>query len=572
MNATTNRGRVPVLLVTFVAIAALLCLPMIGPSNGKRPHSNAERRIASAAPKSLTLAVYHENLAGVGRLDDYVIPAHLKPLFAGLEGRYVEVVTPNLGWTEWALGPIVLQHIDAVRPLPSPPIEIDINVRRTVADELSVDVFLSLKNTSNEPVTVDANYVQLGFLSDRTDLSNADLEGGWSFISEGTGYTAKQILYGGSPSFAFEGFYGAPFTDYFEGVRRDIVGAPGYRSRSEPVSRFRLLPNESVPFWWRESQARPGRHEVAVRYSHYVPEARSYIPIRAWKLIDVPLPREKTVPEPLKIRATVTTEVAAGFPSVDGAWTRLHKVDGRLINESGRERHIFAQGYSAEYMENYGADEVNSWGLCLPGEIVLYGENGELVKGLVDWSTSSEAYDLRTIDSEGIHFHFWVWERNPLRSSRVAWIEFATITDAGPEKIMIANDIPFWELPNPEWGPAVEGIRCRILPKQERYSTHGEIRLGFEIDSERQRMDVIHPHVELVIDGESIPLFDAKDWTFPRRFSVSVPEQMTITPGRHKFQVKIHGEPGAYTSRDGHYFRTFEGTLISNELDLEVGE
>ncbi len=127
-------------------------------------------------------------------------------------------------------------------------------------------------------------------------------------------------------------------------------------------------------------------------------------------------------------------------------------------------------------------------------------------------------------------------------------------------------------LSKPEWGPAVEGIRCRILPKPERYSTHDEIRLELEIDSERQRMDVIHPHVELVINGKSMPLFDAKDWTFPWRFPLSLPDRMTITPGRHKFQVKIHGNPGTHTSPDGRYFRTFEGTLISNELDLEFVE
>ena len=45
-----------------------------------------------------------------------------------------------------------------------------------------------------------------------------------------------------------------------------------------------------------------------------------------------------------------------------------------------------------------------------------------------------------------------------------------------------------------------------------------------------------------------MPLFDAKDLTFPWRFPLSLPDRMTITPGRHKFQVKIHGNPGTYTS------------------------
>ena len=539
-------------------------------------------RTANVGPKSITRAVYHENLAGVGRLDDFVIPAHLKPRFASFEGKYVEIETPDLGWTEWANGPIVLQDIDDIRPLPPPPVEIDVNVQRTSADEQSVDVVFSFTNTSHAPVTIATNYVQIGFLDYRADLPNRNRDEDSSDISKDNGYTVRQILYGGTPSIPLEGFSGMQFQNYFDGIRRELCGADGHPAsmRSDPScgTAFLLLPKESVPYFWRASVAKPGRRELAIRYSHYVPETRSYIPIRAWKTIDVPLPREQSFPNPLTIRATVTTELATDH--CQGDWYKRHQIEGRLINDTGRPRHIFAKAWPTKDVEQWRAETLAAAGLCLPGEVLLYGENGELVAGSVDWRVPDGACTRRTIGPEGIPFRFQVWQgANTRGPPPIDRIEFWTIADAGLEKLTVAKDIPFVEFPEPAWGPTVEGIRCRIRPLRERYSIGDEIRFGFEVESDQKESEVLHPHFDLSYDGQLVQWSGASDWTFPWRncffpFRIGLPlrDEVKVTPGRHKLQVTVHGNPGTYTDAKGREYRTFEGTLVSNELEIEVVE
>ena len=444
MKNQIKRGRPAVLMLVLISTGLVFFCVMRRPKDETGGRPSTQGNTANVKPKSITRAVYHENLAGVGRLDDYIIPAHLKPRFDRFEGQYVEVETPDLGWTEWANCPIVLQDIDAIRPLPPPPVEIDVNVQRSSADEQSVDVVFSLTNTSNAPVTIATNYVQIGFLDYRADRANRNLDENSSDISKEHGYSVRQILYGGTPSSPFDGFTGMQFQNYLDGIRRELCGADGYpvSMRSDPYcgSKFLLLPKESVPYFWRASVAKTGPRELAIRYSHYVPETRSYIPIRAWKTIDVPLPRDQSFPTPLTICATVTTELATF--GCQGDWEKRHQIEGRLFNDTGLSRLIFAKG------EAHAAT-----GICLPGEVLLYGENGELVARGVDWHVPDGPCTRRTIGPEGIPFRFQVWQAaNTKGPPPIDRIEFWTITDAGLEKLIVAKDIPFVEFPEPAWG------------------------------------------------------------------------------------------------------------------------
>lgn len=571
----TKRGPIVVLVFVLLSIAVGVFYLVQRPKSqiAGKPDKDTP---ANVRPKSITRAVYHENLAGVGPLDSYIIPAHLKSRFAEFEGKSVEVVTPNLDWTEWANGPIVLQEIDDVRALPPPPVAVDVTVQRTVDDEQSVEVLFSFKNISDGPVTIDAHNVQLGFLGYRTDLSQRSLDEGWSFHSKGTGYTATQILYGGIPSGPFEGFGGTQFTDYFLSIRHEMIRMLGSRIPSRDHAalggKFQLLPEESVPFWSRETVAKPGRHELAVRYAHYVPETRTSLPIRAWKTVEVPVPKTSSPPESLSIHATVTSELAVQH-GIHGDWSLLQTIEGRLVNETDHPRHIFTKKFSTEGLEEWRAEALAAEGYCLPGEVQLYHENGQLSTARVEWSEPDAECKRQTIDAKGIPFRFRVWDANWSRLSRVAKIEFWTITDVGLEKLTVAKDIPFVDFPEPEWGPTVEGIRCRIRPLREHYSAREEIRFGFEVESDHNKAVMLHPHVDLSCDGKRVPWFNDKtDWTFPYRIRLPLRDEFKIGPGRHKLQVTVRGGFGMSTDPKVRAFPTFEGTLVSNELEIEVIE
>ena len=446
------------------------------------------------------------------------------------------------------------------------PIEIDVKFQRASADEQILDVMFSFKNTSNAPVTIATNYVCIGFLDYRADRDDENPNEGSPSIIEDTGYTVRQLLYGGTPSSPYDGFCGMQFQNYLDGLRHEIRSPPGSPGslRNDPSAgnRFLLLPGESVPYLWRTSVSKPGRWELAVRYAHYVPETRSYIPIQAWKTIDVPLLSERSYSKPLTIRARVTTELAAFH--CGGDWQKTHWIEGRLINDTGSLRHIFAVPSAA--------------GVCLPGEILLYGENGERVNGLVEWPVPDRNCTQQSIGPEGIPFCFRVWQDAIMpRPPRIDRIEFWTITDAGLEKMTVAKDIPFVEFPDPEWGPADQGTRCRIRLVKNHFSAGDEISFGFEVESDQKVCEVLHPHFDLSFDGKLVPWIDANDWTFPFRMGLSLRDlskrdEVQLTPGRHKLQVTVRGNPGNMADAYGRKRRHFEGTMVSNELEIEIVE
>ena len=119
-------------------------------------------------------------------------------------------------------------------------------------------------------------------------------------------------------------------------------------------------------------------------------------------------------------------------------------------------------------------------------------------------------------------------------------------------------------------GPTVRGIRCRIRLLRERNSLGDEI--GFEVESDQKDSQVFHPHFDLSYDGQFAKWFDASDWTFPWRIGLPLRDKVKVTPGRHKLQVTVRGIHGQYWNAKDREYRTFEGTLVSNELEIDVVE
>lgn len=211
-------------------------------------------------------------------------------------------------------------------------------------------------------------------------------------------------------------------------------------------------------------------------------------------------------------------------------------------------------------------------GLCLPGEVLLYANNGELVKGRLDWSVPDGPITRHTIGTEGIPFQFNVWQNAKTSEPPIDHIEFWMISDEGLEKITVTQAVPPVELPQPAWGPTVQGLRCRIRSLKERYSLGEEIRIGFEVESDHKSGDALHAHFDLTYDGKTVRWFDVSGWHFPYRTSPSLRDTVKVTPGRHKLQVTVQGKPGKDSDGDKPASRTFDGTLVSNELEIEVFE
>lgn len=477
--------------------------------------------------------VYHENRAGVGRFKFFIVPQELKKQLAPFDGKYIELEVLS-GRQPMNPGPVIIDKIGTIKELTQAPIQVEINtVTPGSAGPETFDVVYAFKNVGRETVVFDATHSTIGLQKYQAVENPDEIDRFW-----GTGYTRKQLEYGGDTG------HSRNFIDHV---------APAVQTHSY-TGQVQLQPGEAVPFVWHGVRAEPGQYELAVMliYSYN----KTYVPIEVWKPLDLPLPKDKNGPrDNLVIRAQVTRQEE---------WLTI---EGRLINETGTPRHIFVLPTG---------DQV-----FLPGFLQLYDKNAKLLGAELEWDRPDGPWIRKEIDKKGLAFRFRIRQSDLFPATQEDRIGFWTVTENGIEKLTVAKDLPAraWQRESP-WGAKEKGCRCRIRLAKDQFAPDEQIRFFFQAESDRKLEEILRinrgnfqSHVSIEIDGKpaavsSTGLTDGIVYYFPFDREVQLVGDLKLATGKHNIQAKVKGDPGTYMN----HYRQFDGTLISNVVEFEVKE
>jgi hypothetical protein len=187
--------------------------------------------------------------------------------------------------------------------------------------------------------------------------------------------------------------------------------------------------------------------------------------------------------------------------------------------------------------------------------------------------------ESRNVDSDrGIPYRFFV-EKSSRDPAGVFMIKF--MTPNGFERVPLADLSQ--AAPPPEWGPEVNGVRCRILAQQDYFRSDETVQFAFAAEStQKSRMLIFfggdfHTRATLLVDGQPVAIRG----TCPQRtsqlhfpvflFDLTLDQRPQLRPGRHTIKLSVTGDDGTFNI-GGQQRRAVSETLVSNELVVEVRE
>ena len=118
------------------------------------------------------------------------------------------------------------------------------------------------------------------------------------------------------------------------------------------------------------------------------------------------------------------------------------------------------------------------------------------------------------------------------------------MTGTGLEKLTVAKDLPPRALlAVPEWGPTVEGCRCRIQVVKSRFAPDERIQFVFQMESDGQSADVLRierrEDISITIDdmparvgSTQLPAEHVID--FPKEAEIKLDRNPDLAAGKHK--------------------------------------
>jgi hypothetical protein len=502
----------------------------------------------SILPKSGTFRdVYHVNRAGVGEFHSFIIPEALQKQLVGFENKWIEMEVPEI-YQPINPGPGIIKKIGRVTVLPGAPLEARFQVEKpTGANEGMIDVICRLRNSSDREITIDPRTYQLALST--YDPSQQDDAPDDFFQS---GYTRRQLNFRQTESRRF-----------------------GAYSRS-----ILLRPGEEVPLAQRGLLLKPGSYEMVAKFA-YEPPGHPAVPMTFSQPLDIPLAGAPA--------ARPTTLEAKARASRDGDWI---VVEGKIFGTPGREAAMFTIPEGDRHFLNGSIRLYSDAGLLLPIEDDWQSPNGSWNRAKIStsvnsneiWQSAEGLWQRTRADHEGIGFRFRVRHENFFSSARIARIGFQTVTDGGTENITLVDGLASTlSQPLPPWGTPAGGCRLRIRMAKESFKTGEAIRVFYQAESDGKEADVIwvnngnfKSHIVITVDGKQAPigltrLSDGLIYNFPLLGEITIHTFNDIPPGKHKLCLSLKGDPGIYTNLRDEKFRRFNGTLLSNEVELNNG-
>ncbi|MEX1231142.1 MAG: hypothetical protein WEB58_12930 [Planctomycetaceae bacterium] len=481
--------------------------------------------------------VYRVNRAGVGRFDIFVISSELKTRMAPYEGKYIELEIVK-GTQPTAADFVIVYQIGKVTKLPDPPLKLKVDAIHSAAKSPEkINVVYSMNNVGKNDITVDANHLNLRVLSLTQARPNDASDNFYR-----SGYTHEQLN--------FHGLVVQPW-NFISPMQ------PG-KSTHYYTRQILLRPGESAPFVLHDLELEPGRYELTVAGTYY-PSPKEIIPVIASQSFDFPMLKPNEIPAPLLDSAAV--EVVN-----DDEW---FVVTGRLIRNSESKASLFAKSYRDHYQ--------------VPGLIQLYSETEALVPAILREEYPDSSWRRIEIDDEGLPFEFRVRQADLFSRTRVAKIVFWTVTEAGIERLTLADNLPERvQQPLPPWGEEVRGCRLRIQLAREIYKSEEQIRFFYQVKSNGEFADVysagqgnVQSHIVVTIDGKKARLRSHSGVgdginEFPIQGEIKLKSGDILTSGKHSLQFSLRGVPGIFTNTRGEEFRKFDATMVSNVVDFDV--
>ena len=519
-------------LMAFPAAAVVLSLAL-----------GAHARAAILPTGGTFRGIYHENRAGVGKFEFFLIPAALKPQMAPYEGKYIELEVVKAR-QPMNPGPAIVEQLGRIVELPAPPLRIELHpIAPGINGGQTFDVIYSFRNVSDTDVVLKAGDIQIGVLGYPTPAEPEEPDT-WF----GTGYTRRQLGFGGGMVQPWN------FISPME---------PG-RATAYYTGYVLVRPGEAAPFVWHGVTLghgvalAPGRYEL-VASARLPGAADQSVPVRASMPLDLPLagPRAEQR-HVLKAETRVTRDVE---------W---FVVDGRLLPDADGAVHIFTRPDGDRHF--------------LPGLFQFWSREGTLLGFQLDWNGLQGPWRRVEVGADGLSFRFRVRHTDLFSTDAPARITMWTVTDNGIEKLVLAEALPeSGAVEMPPWGEEVRGCRLRVrMPKTE-FAAGEAVRFFFQAESDGKKADILWmdkghftSHVVAAIDGRqariaTTMISDEHVNAFPFQGEIVLSTLQPVAPGRHALRLSVTGDSGTYTNLAGKKFRKFRGILVSNTVEFEVG-
>ena len=460
--------------------------------------------------------IYHVGRDGVGRFRWLTIPKGFHPQLAPFDGKYLELELVKA--KRDGRGSVTLEKIGAVREIPRPPLEIDIQPMSHPGGAPKIfDILVRVGNPGKKAITIDIRDLWLGC---------------------GKGESASYHMVRPLTPGAYVNFY----------ARHAL-----------------LLPGESVPLVWHSVERPRGEYEIAARLVLRGKDG-GLIPYAAWRNLDVGrggvVKQLKKLKSKLQLRGKVVKQEAES----------IH-LSATLVNPAKEKRHIFVR--QARDGRLFIPALIQAWdagGKYVSCQLDWWQPPGPWKRRLIRGNEITFKFSLRhsnRFDAAAINrITLWtVTDRGLEKFTLVDRVQDKTIGPLPPWGPAIAGRMCRIRMVKPSFAPDEE-IRFFFQARATGKAVPNEI---FRLEK-GQRPE----RIRIEVDGKVIPLgtttgfSDEINYGFPFQMEFRLPRELKLTPGAHRVKVSVRCDAGTYVDIEGKKWKKFEGTLASNGVEFKV--
>jgi hypothetical protein len=496
--------------------------------------------------------IYHRDRWGVGRFEFFVVEPALHDQFAQYEGRRIRVNVTK-GVQRVTYGPVHMQSIGSITPLPEPPLKPRIEFTPLRPNE-SFQLVCRLENESDQECFVRLSAVNIVVRQKRT----TDWPEKPSYFS--TTQTSNNVS-------TFEWSAGP--------LQHLVIAVPDPSGGLSPSHRVRISAKESVPIAILFDKGLPaGQYEIEATARGSDRDFGKVWPERTeWAPLDVEeSSRAKTLSTiPLRVTKKSIT------PLDDGYELRLTLASSGDAPRSIAVPTDIGKRTWAGRLQAFTADGTTI--------AMATGERGR----------SEDPWHLEQIGKAGHDLKFEFRQEGRFSGQSIHRIVLDLLTDRGVEPIEVANGFhDVHAVVNlPSFGKPVQGAKLRVRPVRSNLKVGQPLQFYVQAANEAGQPVVwwmsLPQYVAsrechaTEIDGKKIDLPSHKadyifgwaaPWTChrPCEWTCTLPSSERLVAGKHTFRYSIVSPGGVYRNAQGVNVPVLAETLSSAPIDFQISE
>lgn len=463
--------------------------------------------------------IYHVGRDGVARFRWLTIPKSFHPQMAPFDGKYIELEMVKGRRGRMGMGPVTLEKIGAVREIPRPPLEIDIQPMAHLGGAPKIfDILVRVGNPGKKAITIDIRDVWLGC---------------------GKGESASYHMVRPLTPGAYVNFY---------------------------ATHTRLLPGESVPLVWHSVERPPGEYEIAASLVLRRKDG-GLIPYAAWRNLDVG--RDRVVKHLKKLKSKL--QLRGKVVKQEAEWMHL---SAALVNLAKEKRYIFVKARGARLLIPALIQAWDAGGKSVSCHLDWPEPDGPWHRRLITRDGIKFSFALRhsnLFDAAAIsRITLWaVTDRGLEKFTVVDRVQDKTIGPMPPWGPADAGRMCRIRMAKPSFAPD-EQIRFFFQARATGEAIPREI---FRLEKGQRPKNI-----RIEIDGKPIPLGTttglSDEINYGSSFQVEfrLPRELKLSPGTHRVKVSVRCDGGIFEDTTGKKWKKFRGTLVSNGVEFEVAK